>query len=145
MQMTEENKNLNYFYGAWCAESICNTSGHLCKWIRNYCFMKFPTSSSVNLFCFSVLSLCRGFHLSTHTQRHKSPTAGQDAFSSLVYKSSFLFTLALQSNPAFSSSLPSPFVITTWDMLADAIGFKDLVPQVVCVQFINLLWIILIY
>lgn len=66
-------------------------------------------------------------------------------FPHIVYESSSLFTLALQSNPAFSYSLPSPFVIPTSDMLADAIGVKDPVPQVVCVQFINLLWIILIY
>lgn len=63
----------------------------------------------------------------------------------LIKVESLLFTVALQSNLAFSYSLTSPFVIITSDMLADTIGFKDPVPQVVCVQFINLLWIILIY
>lgn len=58
---------------------------------------------------------------------------------------SLLFIIALESNLAFSYSLTSTFVIITSDMLADAIGFKDPVPQVVCVQFINLLWIILMY
>lgn len=45
-------------------------------------------------------------------------------FPHVVYKSSLLFTLALQSKPAFSHSLPSPFVIITSDTLADAIGSK---------------------
>lgn len=100
------------------------------------------------LYIVPVLSVAEAA-IHPHTaDTHRGTKALQQArmlFPHVVYKSSLLFTLALQSNPAFSSSLPSPFVIRTSDLLADAIGFKDPVPQVVCVQFINLLWIILIY
>lgn len=93
-------------------------------------------------YVFPVLSLAE-VAIYPHTDNtHRGTKALQQArmlFPLIVYKRSLLFTLALQS------SLPSPFVIITSDMLADAIGFKDPVPQVVCVQFINLFWIILIY
>lgn len=97
---------------------------------------------------FAVLSLAEAAIYPHTANTHRGTKALQQAsmlFPHVVCKSSLLFTLALQSNPAFSYSLPSSFVIITSDMLADAIGFKDPILQVVYVQFINLLWIILIY
>lgn len=141
-------------YWVWCAENIWNTSGFLWKWIRNYCFVKFPTSSAINLFfCLffpPLLFLAEVAiypHIANAHKYHKSTTASQQYFFLMLCMKaeSLLFTMALQSNLAFSHSLTSTFVIITSDTLADAIGFKDPVPQVVSVQFINLLWIILIY